>query len=166
MEFRKYLVHGWRPRVSNEDQCSGPVRPSIWSSGFRFQLILNGARSALISALIAKFLSRGEYSKGFFVENGERPLVLAASMKIKARLTPKSLNARIDRFLDLAAGEIRLIQRSWDPCQGTPVFMVKGRVYLTGLDRVDAGIPVRLCDSAIRCDGRPYGFPCFARRGA
>jgi hypothetical protein len=53
-------------------------------------------------------------------------------MKIKTGLKPKSLNARIDRFFDLAAGKIRSIKKSWNPSQGTPVFTVKGKYTSQG----------------------------------
>jgi unsaturated chondroitin disaccharide hydrolase len=53
-------------------------------------------------------------------------------MKIKVGLKPKSLNARIDRFFELAAGKIRSIEKSWNPSQGTPVFTVKGKYTSQG----------------------------------
>ncbi|MEZ5274887.1 MAG: glycosyl hydrolase [Opitutaceae bacterium] len=53
-------------------------------------------------------------------------------MRIKAGLKPKKLSRKIDRLFDLSAEKIRLIQKTWDPSKGTPVFTVRGRYTSQG----------------------------------
>ena len=50
--------------------------------------------------------------------------------------------------------EDRAGREALDPAAGTPVFTAAGRYTVARLDRVDAGIPVRLGDPAVRRDRR------------
>ncbi len=47
-------------------------------------------------------------------------------MKIDTRITPKELAGQTSRLFELAGQKIRLLQRSWNPHHGTPVFTVNG----------------------------------------
>ena len=69
-------------------------------------------------------------------------------MKLDRRLTAKKLQPATARFLNLTARKIYDLDKKWDSAKGTPVFTWKGR-YTTRLDRVDAGLPIRLCHSAV-----------------
>ena len=53
-------------------------------------------------------------------------------IKINGDLTPAALKAKTERMFDLSAQKIRLIQNSWDPGQGTPVYTVQGRYTTRG----------------------------------
>src|SRR5512142_1341756 len=45
---------------------------------------------------------------------------------INPSLTPASLLPAVERLIALSGEKIRLMQRSWDPARGTPVFTVRG----------------------------------------
>ncbi|ACB76164.1 glycoside hydrolase family 88 protein [Opitutus terrae] len=47
-------------------------------------------------------------------------------------LSPSALDRDLDRLFALSATKIELLQRSWDPRQGTPVFTVEGRYTSRG----------------------------------
>ena len=47
-------------------------------------------------------------------------------------MTPQGLLPKIERLFALSAQKIRLIEESWDPRQGTPVFTVQGRYTTRG----------------------------------
>lgn len=53
-------------------------------------------------------------------------------MKIDLKVKPHDLNPSLDRFFALSAKKIRLLDRSWDPAQGTPVFTRKGKYTTRG----------------------------------
>ena len=53
-------------------------------------------------------------------------------IRIDATLTPASLLPAVDRVFELSAKKIALIDRHWDPQQGTPVFTVAGRYTSRG----------------------------------
>ena len=53
-------------------------------------------------------------------------------IRIDATLTPASLLPAVDRVFELSAKKIALIDRHWDPQQGTPVFTVEGRYTSRG----------------------------------
>jgi len=53
-------------------------------------------------------------------------------IRIDATLTPASLLPAVDRVFELSAKKIALIDRHWDPQQGTPVFTVDGRYTSRG----------------------------------
>ena len=53
-------------------------------------------------------------------------------IQIDATLEPRSLLPRIDRLFTLSALKIRLLERTWDPEQGTPVYTVEGRYTTRG----------------------------------
>lgn len=53
-------------------------------------------------------------------------------MKINASLTPAKLQPKVTRLFELAGQKIELINKSWDPAQGTPVFTIKGKYTSRG----------------------------------
>ncbi len=53
-------------------------------------------------------------------------------MNTDATLTPAGLSATLDRFWELSAGKIRLIEARHDEAQGSPVFTVGGRYTARG----------------------------------
>ncbi len=53
-------------------------------------------------------------------------------MKINATLTPSKLQKNVDRVFELAGQKIKLIDKSWDSANGTPVFTVKGKYTSRG----------------------------------
>lgn len=53
-------------------------------------------------------------------------------IRIDATITPKSLLPAIDHLFDLSARKIALIEKNWDPADGTPVFTVAGRYTSRG----------------------------------
>jgi hypothetical protein len=53
-------------------------------------------------------------------------------MKINASLTPAKLQPKLTRLFELAGQKIDLINKSWDPAQGTPVFTIKGKYTSRG----------------------------------
>jgi len=53
-------------------------------------------------------------------------------MKIREDLSPAALLPGLARVLELAAGKVRMLDKSWDPARGTPVFTVDGRYTTRG----------------------------------
>jgi hypothetical protein len=53
-------------------------------------------------------------------------------MRIDPSLTPGSLRRDIERLFDLSAAKIPLLEKSWDPRLGAPVFTVGGRYTSRG----------------------------------
>jgi len=53
-------------------------------------------------------------------------------MKINVRLTPRRLQAKVNRVFELAGRKIRALDASWDPARGTPVFTAAGRYTSRG----------------------------------
>ena len=53
-------------------------------------------------------------------------------LKINNRLTPKALVPGINRLFELSAKKILILQKTWNPEKGTPVFTVKGRYTSRG----------------------------------
>jgi unsaturated chondroitin disaccharide hydrolase len=54
------------------------------------------------------------------------------AVKIDAKLTPASLEKKINAMFRLSGEKIRLIEKFWDPARGTPVFTVKGKYTSRG----------------------------------
>jgi hypothetical protein len=53
-------------------------------------------------------------------------------IRIDTQLAPKDLAGRIERFWQLSAAKIRLIEGSYDPAKGSPVFTISGRYTTRG----------------------------------
>src|SRR3954470_13928545 len=53
-------------------------------------------------------------------------------MKIDQPLAPSDLAKPLDRVFELAGQKARLIDRTWDPSRGTPVFTVEGKYTTRG----------------------------------
>jgi hypothetical protein len=53
-------------------------------------------------------------------------------MKINATLTPAKLQPKLTRLFELAGQKIDLVNQSWNPAQGTPVFTIKGKYTSRG----------------------------------
>jgi len=53
-------------------------------------------------------------------------------IRIDTRITPRSLVGPIDRLFELSARKIALIEKTWDPTAGTPVFTAAGRYTSRG----------------------------------
>jgi len=53
-------------------------------------------------------------------------------MQIRTDLTPALLLPALMRIFDLAAVKVPMLDRSWDPSRGTPVFTVEGRYTTRG----------------------------------
>ena len=73
-------------------------------------------------------------------------------MHIDETITLADLRAPLAAFWPVSGAKITGLCQQWDPTAGSPVFTVRGRYTTPGLDRVDAGVPVRLGDPAVRCD--------------
>jgi unsaturated chondroitin disaccharide hydrolase len=48
-------------------------------------------------------------------------------IRIDKTLSPQKLLPEINRLLELSAGKLLSLEKTWDPSKGTPVFTVKGR---------------------------------------
>src|SRR5512137_2228663 len=53
-------------------------------------------------------------------------------IRIDAKVSPKSLLRPIDRLFELSARKIALIEKTWNPAAGTPVFTAAGRYTSRG----------------------------------
>ena len=53
-------------------------------------------------------------------------------MLIKNKLTPKALVKDLDRFFELSGQKIHMLNKTWKPANGAPVFTVKGRYTTRG----------------------------------
>ncbi|MCC5827811.1 MAG: glycoside hydrolase family 88 protein [Phycisphaeraceae bacterium] len=53
-------------------------------------------------------------------------------MKIDTKLTAPALLAATDRAFEIAEAKVPMLDRSWNPADGTPVFTVKGRYTTRG----------------------------------
>jgi unsaturated chondroitin disaccharide hydrolase len=53
-------------------------------------------------------------------------------VKIQTKLSPAQLKRALDRFWDLSARKIRLIEKNYDERKGSPVFTIKGRYTTRG----------------------------------
>src|SRR5687767_14358399 len=53
-------------------------------------------------------------------------------MNIDSSLKPSELSASLTRLFELATKKVRLIDQSWDPARGTPVFTVEGKYTSRG----------------------------------
>jgi len=53
-------------------------------------------------------------------------------MRIDSSLTADSLESKVKRLFELSGEKIRLLESSWDPKQGTPVFTVQGKYTSRG----------------------------------
>ena len=79
-------------------------------------------------------------------------------MKINDGLTAADLEPKLGRLWEASAAKIDSIERTCRPGEGSPVFTVEGRYTAARLDRVDAGLPVRLGAAAVRRDRRRARF--------
>lgn len=61
---------------------------------------------------------------------------------VDASVTPSTLQPRLERLFDLSAAKIRLLEKAWDPSQGTPVYTVKGRYTSRGWTEWTQGFQV------------------------
>src|SRR5687768_735701 len=53
-------------------------------------------------------------------------------MNIDSSLKPSELSASLTRLFELATKKVRLIDQSWDPAKGTPVFTIDGKYTSRG----------------------------------
>src|SRR6186997_870582 len=53
-------------------------------------------------------------------------------MQIDQKLTAKDLSTSLTRLFELASQKVRLIEKTWDPAKGTPVFTVEGKYTSRG----------------------------------
>jgi rhamnogalacturonyl hydrolase YesR len=53
-------------------------------------------------------------------------------MQVDPKIQPTDLSAPLSRLFELAAQKVRLIEQSWEPARGTPVFTVEGRYTSRG----------------------------------
>ena len=72
------------------------------------------------------------------------------TLRLDRQRSPRDLLPRIARVFELSAAKIRSIEDTWRPEDGAPVFTVEGPLSGARLDRVDAGLPVRLGAAAVR----------------
>src|SRR5436190_19802766 len=54
------------------------------------------------------------------------------ALRTDRSLTPQKLLPRIERLVELSAGKILSIEKTWNPRRGTPVFTVKGKYQSRG----------------------------------
>ena len=83
-------------------------------------------------------------------------------IRIDRTRTPRDLLPKIARLFALSARKILAIEETWRPQDGAPVFTVAGPLPGARLDRVDAGVPVRLGAAAVRRDRRRARFSSSA----
>src|SRR2546421_10684459 len=53
-------------------------------------------------------------------------------MNINPSVSPKDLSKPLTRLFELAIKKVRLLDQSWDPSRGTPVFTIDGRYTTRG----------------------------------
>ncbi len=53
-------------------------------------------------------------------------------IEIDTKLTPRTLEPKIERLFELSAAKILSLEKTWKPADGTPVFTVKGRYTSRG----------------------------------
>src|SRR4051812_26464987 len=53
-------------------------------------------------------------------------------MQIDSTIQPKDLSTSVTRLFELASKKVRLIEKTWDPSKGSPVFTVKGKYTSRG----------------------------------
>src|SRR4051812_16460236 len=53
-------------------------------------------------------------------------------MQIDSTIQPKDLSTSVTRLFELASKKVRLIEKTWDPSKGTPVFTVEGKYTTRG----------------------------------
>ena len=71
-------------------------------------------------------------------------------MKVNAAITPAELVRKIERFWEWSARKILAIENDFDAAKGAPGLYRRGPLHRPRLDRMDAGLPVRLGDPAVR----------------
>lgn len=64
--------------------------------------------------------------------NADNPVLSNKNMKIDQQLKAADLKSAIDRFWDLSAQKIELIDREYNTSQGSPVFTVDGKYSVRG----------------------------------
>ncbi|MCL4534831.1 MAG: glycosyl hydrolase [Bacteroidetes bacterium] len=57
-------------------------------------------------------------------------------------ITPQGLRPKLERLFELSAQKIRLIERSWNPGDGTPVYTIEGRYITRGWTEWTQGFQV------------------------
>ena len=75
-------------------------------------------------------------------------------IKLDKNLTPHDLLPKLERFWARSAECIEAIEVSCPPGSASPVFTVERPLHGPRLDRVDAGLSIRLDAAAVRCHGR------------
>ncbi|MGE5620789.1 MAG: hypothetical protein ACM3US_16190 [Sphingomonadaceae bacterium] len=63
-------------------------------------------------------------------------------IKSDSTITPAALRPKLERLFELSARKIHLLQKSWDPSQGTPVYTVQGRYTTRGWTEWTQGFQV------------------------
>jgi hypothetical protein len=53
-------------------------------------------------------------------------------MQIDSKIQAKDLSNSLTRLFELASNKVRLIEKTWDPAKGTPVFTIKGKYASRG----------------------------------
>src|SRR4051812_45145908 len=53
-------------------------------------------------------------------------------MLIDEKIQPRDLSASVTRLFELAGNKVLLIEKTWDPAKGTPVFTVEGKYTSRG----------------------------------
>src|SRR4051812_25501551 len=53
-------------------------------------------------------------------------------MQIDSTIQPKDLSTSVTRLFELASKKVRLIEKTWDPSKGTPVFTAEGKYTSRG----------------------------------
>src|SRR4051812_10038747 len=53
-------------------------------------------------------------------------------MQIDSTIQPKDLSTSVTRLFELASKKVRLIEKTWDPSKGSPVFTVEGKYTTRG----------------------------------
>ena len=84
------------------------------------------------------------------IDGGARGRYSGVMIRIDTRLTAGDLRPPLDELFALSGGKIRLLEREWDPAQGHAGVHRRGPLHHPRLDRVDAGLPVRLRAPAVR----------------
>ncbi|MBE0582326.1 MAG: glycosyl hydrolase, partial [Desulfofustis sp.] len=53
-------------------------------------------------------------------------------LKIDTKITPATLQKKLDNLFTMAATKTTAIENSWDPARGTPVYTVQGKYTSRG----------------------------------
>ena len=86
------------------------------------------------------------------------------ALRIQSNLTAPSLQRDVTRLFELSARKIDLLNRAWDPSQGTPVFTRAGRYTSRGWTEWTQGFQYGSCLLQFDATGDPNGLE-LGRRG-